>query len=220
MPSTVRRAQCVFNPRRQKSQTGLKLYAEQETLISPVTRRPSHFLFVAAETSFTSATSPTNSCPSDPRNPRRISTSVLQIPASRTRTSAHLGRNFGTGFEIALNFPCTMRKESTGCLTRFLLILMGLRFCRQSRPHQRRHFLHQIELGLQPHQPAVEVCIAISQMLHLCGQRFHPLFDQHDFPDGRNRIPRPAHLPFLRCFRTRSTYPMVSSRFLIIRSAA
>src|SRR5437016_10298960 len=48
------------------------------------------------------------------------------MPASRTRTSAHPGRNFGTGFEIALNFLFTVRKESTGRSSSFSSYLYGI----------------------------------------------------------------------------------------------
>src|SRR5439155_928253 len=83
--------------------------------------------------------------------------SVLQIPASRTRTSAHPGRSFGSGLDVAFNFPLSTRKESTvRCLACLLLVFVGARFCRQSPPSRRRHFLDQIELGLKPHQTAIE----------------------------------------------------------------
>src|SRR6267143_3344151 len=48
------------------------------------------------------------------------------MPASRTRTSAHPGRNFGTGFEVAFNFPFTARKESTGLASSFSFYLYGI----------------------------------------------------------------------------------------------
>ena len=43
---------------------------------------------------------------------------MLQIPASRTRTSAHLRRNFGSGLDVAFSFPLLTRKESTAALYR------------------------------------------------------------------------------------------------------
>src|SRR5260370_4740942 len=48
------------------------------------------------------------------------------MPASRTRTSAHPGRNFGTGFEVDFNFPFTVRKESTGLPSSFSSYLYGI----------------------------------------------------------------------------------------------
>src|SRR5258707_12205241 len=48
------------------------------------------------------------------------------MPASRTRTSAHPGRNFGTGFEVAFNFPFTVRKESTGLPSSFSFYPYGI----------------------------------------------------------------------------------------------
>src|ERR1700682_6442208 len=52
--------------------------------------------------------------------------SVLQMPASRTRTNAHPGRNFDTGFEVAFNFPFAVRKESTGLPSSFSSYLYGI----------------------------------------------------------------------------------------------
>jgi len=62
----VRRAQCLFIPRRQDSHTGLKANPEHETLITPQARRPVHRFRPLADTPSTSATLPTNSCPGGP----------------------------------------------------------------------------------------------------------------------------------------------------------
>ena len=91
---------------------------------------------------------------------------MLQIPASRTRTSAHPGRNFGTGFEIALNFLFTVRKESTGRSSSFSSYLYGI-----------------VILPAKPSGPAPPFSPAVFQ-------------------------------------NARSTYATVSSKFLIMRSAA
>src|SRR5258706_2972079 len=48
------------------------------------------------------------------------------MPTSRTRTSAHPSRNFGTGFEVAFKFPFTVRKESTGLSSSFSFYLYGI----------------------------------------------------------------------------------------------
>src|SRR5438309_6878768 len=101
----------------------------------------------------------------------------------------------------AFHFPHGRRARC--CLAS--LISVRTRFDRQSPPPRRRHFLDQIELGLKPYQTAIEVHVTVCKILHLHRQRFHPVFDQNDFPDGRYCISRPTHLPFLRCYRTRST---------------
>jgi hypothetical protein len=109
----------------------------QLTLISPATRLPTHRFFVFAETPATSATSPTNSCPGVPRNawyPRNISSSVLQIPANRTRTKAHPGRNLGIGLRTSANFlPLT---------TKPIIFILGFGFFRKMVINWLRHAWH------------------------------------------------------------------------------
>jgi hypothetical protein len=104
IPKTVRRAQCVFSPRRHNSHSRWNPYAVHVTLISPQTRCPIHF--------FRSFPVPncgdysTNSCPGPEIGGNRgVSPRPCCKSASRTRTSAHPGRSFGAGFTTKRNFP-------------------------------------------------------------------------------------------------------------------
>src|SRR5713226_5529211 len=48
------------------------------------------------------------------------------MPASRTLTSAHPARNFGSGSDVAFSFPFSIRKESTMLSSSVSSFLYGL----------------------------------------------------------------------------------------------
>jgi hypothetical protein len=66
-------------------------------------------------------------------------------------------------------------------------------------------FFEEIEFSFEADQTAIEVTVGVGEIFDLLGQAIHVVFYQYYFADGVVRVTGPAHLPFFRCLRIRST---------------